>query len=126
MHDLRAALNPAETRPHVSNSRDTSATGIVVSQRHGESVSRGGGGEIALLRPGHFSGNASSQAPGLRRRVAPVEVHGRLVLAKHLAGSGVESAVDDVVLGSEAGRVVVVEESDVLRNHQQGCGKGPG
>lgn len=105
--------------PYVGNSRDTSATGIVVSQRHGESIRRNGRGKIALLHPRHFSGNASGQAPSLRGRVTAKEYHGRSVLAQHLAGDGVESAVDDVVLGPEARSVVVVEEPDVLRNHQQ-------
>ena len=109
----QATLNG--TRPCSCNLRCTSATGIVVSQRHGESIRCVGGGEIALLHPRHFSGNASGQAPSFSRRVTIVEVHVRLILAKHLAGGGVESAVDDVVLGPEANSVVGVEEPDVLR-----------
>lgn len=107
------------TRPYACNLRCTSATAIVVSQRHGESIRCEGGGEIALLHPRHFSGNASGQAPSFSRRVTSEEVHIRLILAKHLAGEGVESAVDDVVLGPEANSVVGVEEPDVLRSHQR-------
>lgn len=112
--------------PYAGSSRDTSASGVVLSQRHGESVRRDVGSEIPLLNPRHFSGNASGQAPSLRLRVPAVEVHIRLVCAKHLAGGGVESALDDVVLGPEARSVVVVEEPDLLSRHQHVREEGRG
>lgn len=69
--------------------------------------------EAARLDPHHLSIDASSKDPvGVCRYVRAVDLNG--VLAEHGVFGDVQSTIHDVVLGSEAFAVVVVEVTDFL------------